>query len=124
LPRRVLGATNRPDIIDEALLRPRRFDRILEVPQPNKEGRIEILKIHTKKKPLAKDVDLAKLAEMTEGFTGADLAAVANGAAMASIKEYVRKTGKDADQDSANIIIAMGDFEAAIRKIKGTKEKI
>ena len=82
----VLGATNRPDIIDEALLRPGRFDKILRIPPPDKEGRIEILKIHTKKKPLAKDVDVAKLAELTEGYTGAELAAAANAASVAAIK--------------------------------------
>ncbi len=66
----VLGATNRPDIIDEALLRPGRFDKLLRIPPPDKEGRIEILKIHTKKKPLAKDVDITKLAEHDRGLHG------------------------------------------------------
>ena len=93
----VLGATNRPDIIDEALLRPGRFDRLLRIPPPDKEGRMEILKIHTKKKPLAKDVDIAKLAELTEGYTGAELAAAANAASIAAIKQYVKIHGKDAE---------------------------
>src|SRR5208337_53698 len=97
----VLGATNRPDIIDEALLRPGRFDRILQVPPPDKEGRIQILKIHTRKKPLAKDVDMVKLADMTEGYTGAELASVANAAVMGAIKQYVKAHGKEADEAAA-----------------------
>src|SRR5690348_8443794 len=85
----VIGATNRPDIVDEALLRPGRFDRILEVPVPDKEARKQILQIHTRKKPLASDVDLDKVVEMTDGMTGADIAALVNAAAMSAIKEYV-----------------------------------
>ena len=85
----VIGATNRPDIIDEALLRPGRFDRILEVPFPNKEARKDILKIHTKRKPLDNTVDMEKLVELTDGFTGADIAAIVNAAAMSAIKEHV-----------------------------------
>ncbi len=114
----VLGATNRPDIIDEALLRPGRFDRILRIPPPDKQGRIEILKIHTKKKPLAKDVDLAKLAELTEGDTGAELAAVANAASIAAIKQYVKSHAKAADSDAADLTITMKDFEEAIKDVK------
>ena len=74
----VIGATNRPDIIDEALLRPGRFDRILEVQAPDKEARKHIFQIHTKKKPLESDVNLDKLIEITEGMTGADIAALVN----------------------------------------------
>ncbi|MGB6627320.1 MAG: CDC48 family AAA ATPase, partial [Nitrososphaeraceae archaeon] len=85
----VIGATNRPDIIDEALLRPGRFDRILEVPFPDKEARKDILKIHTKRKPLDNTVDMEKLVELIDGFTGADIAAVVNAAAMSAIKEQV-----------------------------------
>src|SRR5436309_3174949 len=70
----VIGATNRPDIIDEALLRPGRFDRILEIPVPSKEARKQILEIHTKRKPLDNTVDMEKLVELTNGFTGADIA--------------------------------------------------
>lgn len=85
----VIGATNRPDILDEALLRPGRFDRILEVPLPDKEARKDILKIHTKRKPLDNTVDMDKLVELTGGFTGADIAAIVNAAAMSAIKQYV-----------------------------------
>ncbi|MGA2664595.1 MAG: CDC48 family AAA ATPase [Nitrososphaerales archaeon] len=114
----VLGATNRVDIIDEALLRPGRFDRVLQVPPPDKEGRIQILKIHTRKKPLTKDVDLAKLADMTEGYTGAELASVANAAVMGAIKAYVKAHGKEADDEAAGLTVSMADFEAAIEKLK------
>jgi len=117
----VLGATNRPDIIDEALLRPGRFDRILQVPPPDKDGRIQILKIHTRKKPLAKDVDMIKLADMTEGYTGADLASVANAAVIGAIKKYVKEHGKEADESSAGLSVTMRDFEDAIEKLKRKK---
>src|SRR5690348_13317263 len=85
----VIGATNRPDIIDEALLRPGRFDRILEVPFPDNEARKEILKIHTRRKPLDNTVDMDKLVELTNGSTGADIAAIVNAAAMSAIKEHI-----------------------------------
>lgn len=117
----VLGATSRSDIIDEALLRLGRFDRILEVPPLDKEGRVEILKIHTKKKPLASDVDLDELADMTEGYTGADLAAVANAAALAAVKEFVKTNGKEADQESGTISISMRYLEEAVRKIRSRR---
>jgi transitional endoplasmic reticulum ATPase len=114
----VLGATNRPDIIDDALLRPGRFDKLLRIPPPDREGRIEILKIHTKKKPLAKDVDIAKLAEMTEGYTGAELAAAANAASIEAIKQYVKAHGKDAETSTGDLTITMRDFEEAIKDMK------
>src|SRR5579884_1287016 len=72
----VIGATNRPDIIDEALLRPGRFDRILEIPIPDKEARKQIFQIHTRKKPLDSDVNFDKLVDVTEGYTGADIEAI------------------------------------------------
>src|SRR5687767_3983338 len=74
----IIAATNRPDIIDAALLRPGRFDRLLYVPPPDKEARMQILKIHTSKKPLADDVNIDTIANQTEGYTGADIAALAS----------------------------------------------
>ncbi|MFZ0512329.1 MAG: AAA family ATPase [Candidatus Nitrosopolaris sp.] len=68
----VIGATNRPDIIDIALLRPGRFDRLLYVPPPDRDSRIQIIKIHTKKKPRGQDVKIEELADHTDGYTGAD----------------------------------------------------
>ena len=120
----VLGATNRVDIIDEALLRPGRFDKILAVPAPDKEGREQILRIHTKKKPLAKDVDIAKLAAETESFTGAELAAVANAAAISSIKRLLKERGKEADAESGSLSISMGDFEEAIKDVKKRRASV
>jgi transitional endoplasmic reticulum ATPase len=108
----VIGATNRPDIIDEALLRPGRFDRTLEVPVPDKEARKQIFHIHTKKKPLDSDVNLDKLLEMTEGMTGADIAALVNAAAMSAIKEHVRQ------KSSTKLRISMKHFETALNKIR------
>jgi len=83
----VLGATNRPDMLDPALMRPGRFDRIVYVPVPDKKGREKILGIHTKNMPLDKSVDLKKIAEETEGYTGADIEALAREAAMLSLRE-------------------------------------
>jgi len=83
----VIAATNRPDMLDTALLRPGRFDKILLVNAPSQEGREHILKIHTKEMPLKKDVRLNDLAKETEGFTGADLEALAREAAMVALRE-------------------------------------
>uniref|UniRef100_A0A7J3ZIW3 AAA family ATPase n=1 Tax=Fervidicoccus fontis TaxID=683846 RepID=A0A7J3ZIW3_9CREN len=83
----VIGATNRPDILDPALLRPGRFDRLVYVPPPDKKARLEILKIHTRKVPLADDVDLERLAELTEGYTGADIEALVREAVFTALRE-------------------------------------
>jgi transitional endoplasmic reticulum ATPase len=113
----VIGATNRPDILDEALLRPGRFDRILEVPPPDAKARKEILKIHTRKKPLDPSVSLEKLVEMTDGMTGADIAAVVNTAAMAAIKDQISANRK------GKLKVTMAHFEKALQKIN-RKNKI
>ncbi len=83
----VIGATNRVDLIDPALLRPGRFDRVIYVPPPDRRARYEILKIHTRNVLLAEDVDLWKLAEMTEGYSGADLEALVREAVMMALRE-------------------------------------
>ncbi len=83
----VIGATNRPDILDPALLRPGRFDRHITVDQPDVEGRTRILALHARNKPLSSAVDLADLARRTPGFTGADLANVVNEAALLTVRE-------------------------------------
>ncbi|MEM2298336.1 MAG: AAA family ATPase, partial [Thermofilaceae archaeon] len=88
----VIGATNRPDIIDPALLRPGRFDRIIYVPPPDRAARLEILKVHTRRMPLAEDVDLEKIADATEGYTGADLAALCKEAAIIALREAGKPT--------------------------------
>ena len=86
----VIAATNRPDMIDSALLRPGRFDRLLFVGIPSKEERFEILKIHSRNMPLAKDIDLSKLAEKLEGYTGADLEAVCREAGLLALRNDIK----------------------------------
>ena len=113
----IIGATNRIDIVDEALLRPGRFDRIIEVPNPDNKGREQIFNIHTKKKPLAEDVSITKLVELTEGFSGAEIAAVANRAAIAALKRYVG--GKS--ENFKEIKITQQDLLDAIDKVKPRK---
>ena len=83
---KLVGATNRPDTLDEALTRPGRFDRIIEIPLPDKKGRVEILKIHTKRMNL-RDVSLEKISEITEGFSGADLKASVVESGMFAIRD-------------------------------------
>jgi transitional endoplasmic reticulum ATPase len=115
----IVGATNRLDIVDDALLRPGRFDRIIEVPNPDAKGRRNIFEIHTKKKPLASDVDIAKLVELTDGFSGAEIAAVANRAAIAALKKYVG--GKA--QNVKDIKISQQELTDAIDKVKPRKKE-
>ncbi|MDH3824379.1 MAG: CDC48 family AAA ATPase [Nitrosopumilus sp.] len=113
----IVGATNRLDIVDEALLRPGRFDRIIEVPNPDSKGREQIFKIHTKKKPLEDDVKISKLVELTDGFTGAEIAAVANRAATTALKRYVGGT----PQNIKEIKVTQQDLLDAIDKVKPRK---
>ncbi len=87
----VIGATNRPDAIDEALRRPGRFDREIEIATPGRDGRLEILQIHTRGMPLAEDVNLQKVSEFTHGYTGADLEALSREAAMKALRRYLPK---------------------------------
>ena len=115
----IIGATNRLDIVDEALLRPGRFDRIIAVPNPDAKGRKHIFEIHTKKKPLESDVDITKLVEITEGFSGAEIAAVANRAALAALKRYVDKKSENVKE----IKIAQQDLLDAIDKVKPQKKE-
>ncbi|ADL19616.1 Cell division control protein 48, AAA family [Acidilobus saccharovorans 345-15] len=85
----VIGATNRPEDLDPALRRPGRFDREIEIRPPDKQGRLEILQVHTRNMPLDSDVNLAEIADLTKGYTGADLAALAKEAAMAAVREFM-----------------------------------
>lgn len=110
----VIGATNRLDIVDPAILRPGRFDRIIEVPLPDAKGRANIFKIHTKKKPLAKDVDIEKIVNLTDGFSGAEIAAIANRAGITALKRYV--DGKPSSVKE--IQITQNDLLDAIGKVK------
>jgi transitional endoplasmic reticulum ATPase len=119
----VIAATNRPDIIDPALLRPGRFDRLVYVAPPDEKARREIFRIHTTNKPLAGDVDLDKLAEDTEGFTGADIASVCNEATMLSIREHVN-SGKPTGEGSINDLkVGYHHFRDAMMKVKPQSKK-
>ena len=100
----IMGATNRPEVLDKALLRAGRFDRQIEVPLPTELGRLQILEIHTREVPLAADADLARLARITPGFSGADLANIVNEAALMA-------TRRGADS------VAKQDFEMAIERV-------
>ncbi|MFA4668437.1 CDC48 family AAA ATPase [Pyrococcus kukulkanii] len=117
----VIAATNRPDIIDPALLRPGRFDRLILVPAPDEKARLEIFKVHTRNMPLAKDVDLKELAKRTEGYTGADIAAVCREAAMIAMRraleQGILKEGMKADEIRRIAKVTMKDFEEALKKI-------
>lgn len=116
----VIGATNRPDIIDPALLRPGRFDRILYVPPPDRESRLQIIKIHTKKKPLDLDVDIEVLADKTDGYTGADIASLSSAAVMLALREHITKypDSKEAEKQTKDLKINMKHFEDAMKKIR------
>ena len=116
----VIGATNRPDIIDQALLRPGRFDRLLYVPQPDLDSRIQIIKIHTKKKPLTDDVKIEELAKQTDGYTGADIASLSSAAVMLALREHISKyqDPKEADKHAQELKIYMRHFEEAMKKIR------
>jgi proteasome regulatory subunit len=103
---KLIAATNRPDILDEALLRPGRFDRIIRIPIPSLEARIEIFKIHTMKMNIATDVDVEVLAAKCDGATGADIKSMCTEAGMFAIRE-----GRD--------MVDMGDFEKAVDKVRG-----
>ena len=96
----LIAATNRPDVLDPALLRPGRFDRQISVDRPDLKGRAAILAVHARNKPVAKDFDLTSYAKRTPGFTGADLANVLNEAALLAAREE-RKTIRNSDLDEA-----------------------
>ena len=117
----VIGATNRPNALDPALRRPGRFDREIEVPMPDKQGRLEILQIHTRHMPLAEDVNLEELAEMTKGYTGADLAALAREAAMHALRRYLPEIDIEQERIPAEVlekmVVTKADFLAAFKEI-------
>ena len=115
----IIGATNRLDIVDEALLRPGRFDRIIEVGNPDSKGRKHIFEIHTKKKPLEGNVDIKKLVEITDGFSGAEIAAITNRAALVALKRYV--SGKS--QNIKEIKITQQDLIDAVDKVRPQKKE-
>jgi transitional endoplasmic reticulum ATPase len=116
----VIAATNRPDIIDPALLRPGRFDRLLYVPPPDRDSRVQIIKIHTKKKPLADDIDIDELASHTDGYTGADIASLMSAAVMLALRDHISKykDPKEADNHAQELKVNMRHLEEAMKKIR------
>ena len=112
----VIAATNRPDILDPALLRPGRFDRLVYVPLPDNDARKEIFRIHLRGRPLAEDIDIETLAEKTEGYTGADIEAVCNEATILALREYIQ-SGKDPNEPK-DAKISMKHFEEALKRVK------
>ena len=120
----VIGATNRPDALDPALRRPGRFDREIEIGVPDKQARYEILQIHTRGMPLAEDVDLKKLAEMTHGYTGADIAALCRETAMKALRRYLPEINLEEERIPPSVLekmeIRMEDFLNAYKEITPT----
>lgn len=117
----VIGATNIPNSLDPALRRPGRFDREISVPIPDRKGRFEILQIHTRGMPLAEDVDLKRVADLSHGFVGADLEALAKEAAMACVRDilpYVNLHTQDIPYEKvASLEVRMSHFMAALMEI-------
>jgi transitional endoplasmic reticulum ATPase len=120
----VIGATNRPDAIDEALRRPGRFDREIEIGIPDRMGRIEILQIHTRGMPLSDDSDLMRTAEITHGYTGADLEALSREAAMKALRRYLPQINLEEKRIPHEVLdimeVSNQDIQDAFREITPT----
>jgi proteasome regulatory subunit len=104
---RIIAATNRPDILDPALLRPGRFDRVIEFPFPDEKARLEIFRIHSRRMNVSEDVNLNELVKITDGATGADIKSISTEAGMFAIRELRRK-------------VQQVDFERAVSKVLGS----
>jgi transitional endoplasmic reticulum ATPase len=118
----IIAATNRPDIIDPALLRPGRLDRLIYIQSPNEKARAEIFKVHLDGKPIGTDVIIDELAKMTDGYVGADIAAIVKEAVMAALREFVTSeiTEEQIKDSMKNIIVMKKHFESAINSMKPT----
>jgi transitional endoplasmic reticulum ATPase len=114
----VIATTNRPDLIDVALLRPGRLDRHVHVPVPDEDARRAIFDVHTRAKPLADDVDLDGLATQTDGYVGADIEAVCREASMAASREFIGSVEPDEiDESIGNVRVTMQHFEDALSQV-------
>jgi transitional endoplasmic reticulum ATPase len=120
----VIGATNRPGALDPALRRPGRFDREIEIGVPDKQGRYEIIQIHTRGMPLAEGVDLKKLADMTHGYTGADVSSLGRETAMKSLRRYLPQINLEEERIPPSVLekmeVTMEDFINAYKEITPT----
>ena len=118
----VIAATNRPDSIDEALRRPGRFDREIEIGVPDEDARYEILQIHTRNMPLEKDVDLKELAKLTHGYTGADLASLVKEAAIKALRRVLPEINQEEERIPPEILEKLkgriDDFISAMHEIQ------
>ena len=113
----VLAATNRPDLLDPALVRPGRFDLQVELPMPDQRARVLIFRVHTKGKPLAEDVDLKDLAKRAEDLTGAEIELICREAAMRAVREYLERTERGA-KGQAQLSITTRHFEESLQALK------
>ncbi|MFB6305031.1 MAG: CDC48 family AAA ATPase [Haloferacaceae archaeon] len=114
----VVAATNRPDLIDDALLRPGRLDRHVAVDEPDETARREIFEVHTRDRPLGEGVDLDALAERTEGYVGADIEAVCREAAQAAVRDHVRASTAGEERDAEDIVVTADHFERAFDDVE------
>jgi transitional endoplasmic reticulum ATPase len=120
----VLAATNRIDMVDTALLRPGRFDKIVYTPLPDKDARRQTLQIRMKGKPISKEVDVSRLVEMTEGLSGADLSALVNTATSIVLQAYIAKYPKpeDARRHLDEAIVTFEHLQEAAKKVRSSRE--
>ena len=120
----VLGATNRPDSVDPALRRPGRFDREMEISVPNADGRLEVMEIHTRGMPIAKDVNLKTLSSELNGYTGADMKSLCREAAMRSIRRYLPEIDLETEKIPTKVLqsmeVKLTDFYDAMREVVPT----
>ncbi len=120
----VIGATNRPGALDPALRRPGRFDREIEISVPDKQGRHEVMQIHTRGMPLAEDVDLNRLAAMTHGYTGADLSSLSRETAMKALRRYLPQINLEEERIPPTVLekmeVKMDDFTSAYKEVTPT----
>jgi transitional endoplasmic reticulum ATPase len=121
----VVGATNRPDMVDVALLRPGRLDRLVYIPPPNTSSRAQIFKIHLEGKPVADDVDIEQLAKETDGYVGADIEAICREAAMLALRDFIRPdmTPEQIKEGAPTIRITKAHLYAAINRVKPTASR-
>ena len=120
----VLAATNRIDMVDTALLRPGRFDKLLFIPAPDRDARKKIMEIHATGKPLAKDVDLGKIADQTDGLSGADMASIVNTAVSVVLQNFIATypNPDEAKKHVSDANVSMKHFEESVRKVKSSRE--
>lgn len=121
----VLGATNRPDMLDDALLRPGRLDRMIYVPPPDPEGRKKIFEVYLRnRKILANDVNIDELVEETEGYVGADIEALVREAKISAMREFIAKTAQESEEKRrqlvGNVMVTKKHFEDALSRVRGS----